>query len=86
MGSILSGVVTGIEDYGAFVSIAGMDGVNGLVFKDEVSWGKIITVDSMLKIGGLGFGDKHAGGVEKMAGASYRKSTCSSIDRANIKL
>lgn len=49
-GVVVSGTVTGIEDYGAFVQLSDVD-VSGLVHKDEVSWAKIMTVDSVLKIG-----------------------------------
>lgn len=51
-GDVLSGVVISMEDYGAFVSVRELPGdVVGLVYKNELSWEKIMTVDEVLQKG-----------------------------------
>ncbi|GIM14140.1 hypothetical protein Vretimale_17156, partial [Volvox reticuliferus] len=50
-GEVLACVVTGLEDYGAFVQVKGMPEVVGLVHKSEVSWDRIMTVDQVLSVG-----------------------------------
>lgn len=55
VGDVLSGVVTSMEDYGAFVAVRELPGdVVGLIYKNELSWEKIMTVDEVLQKGGAG--------------------------------
>ncbi|KAG2440088.1 hypothetical protein HXX76_004202 [Chlamydomonas incerta] len=50
-GDVIEGVVTGVEDYGAFIQVKGLADVFGLVHKSEVTWARILTVDEVLKLG-----------------------------------
>ncbi|KAG2490024.1 hypothetical protein HYH03_011489 [Edaphochlamys debaryana] len=50
-GGVVTGVVTAVEDYGAFVQVAGMPDVSCMVHKSEVSWDRILTVDQVLQPG-----------------------------------
>ena len=47
-GSILSGVVTNITDFGAFIDLGG---VEGLIHVSELSWGRVDKPDKFLQIG-----------------------------------
>ncbi|KAG2454842.1 hypothetical protein HYH02_000674 [Chlamydomonas schloesseri] len=51
VGDVIEGVVTGVEDYGAFIQVKGLADVFGLVHKSEVTWARILTVDEVLKLG-----------------------------------
>lgn len=48
IGSLVSGVVTNITDFGAFVDLGG---VEGLIHVSELSWGRVSHPDEVLKVG-----------------------------------
>lgn len=48
VGQVISGRVTSIKDFGAFVNI---NGIEGLVHISELSWDRIDRVDDVLKVG-----------------------------------
>jgi small subunit ribosomal protein S1 len=48
VGDEVTGVVTGIVDFGAFVNV---DGIEGLIHISEISWEHVATVGDKLKIG-----------------------------------
>lgn len=54
-GDTVVGTVSRLEDYGAFVALAGPDGepngVQGLLHKSEMSWGMVMTVDEVVSVG-----------------------------------
>ncbi|KXZ42857.1 hypothetical protein GPECTOR_114g308 [Gonium pectorale] len=50
-GDLVECVVTGVEDYGAFVQVKAMPDVSGLIHKSEVSWDRIMTVDQVVQVG-----------------------------------
>ncbi|GFR50150.1 hypothetical protein Agub_g12313 [Astrephomene gubernaculifera] len=50
-GDVLDCVVTGVEDYGAFVQVKGSPEVSGMIHKSEISWERIMTVDQVLAPG-----------------------------------
>lgn len=47
-GDVVRGVVTRLEDYGAFVRLEDYPPVQGLVQLGEISWNKVLTADSQL--------------------------------------
>lgn len=47
-GDVVSGVVTNITDFGAFIDLGG---VEGLVHVSEISWGRVRHPEDLLKIG-----------------------------------
>jgi len=51
VGDEVSGVVAGVEEYGAFVTLDAPAGVSGLVHKSELSWEKFTRVDDVVKKG-----------------------------------
>jgi len=56
-GEVVRGEVVRLEDYGAILALLGADGgqmgLQGLVHKKELSWDVVMTVDDVLKLGGL---------------------------------
>lgn len=50
-GAVMRGIVTGLEEYGAFVEMLDVPGVIGMVHKKELSWDRVLNVDSVLKKG-----------------------------------
>lgn len=51
LGQTLRAVVTGIEDWGAFVELVDISGVSGLVHKSELSWDSVVSVEAMVQKG-----------------------------------
>jgi len=48
VGDVVSGVVTGTVDFGAFVNV---DGIEGLIHISEISWERVASVADVLKVG-----------------------------------
>ncbi|WP_273157239.1 AAA domain-containing protein [Bacteroides fluxus] len=48
VGKVLEGTVKNIQPYGAFVDIGGID---GLIFRDDLSWEKVDRVEEFLEVG-----------------------------------
>ncbi|MEW5302008.1 MAG: hypothetical protein WDW36_004822 [Sanguina aurantia] len=51
VGDVLPGVVTSIQDYGAFIRLADLPDAFGLVHITELSWEKVMMVDDVVSIG-----------------------------------
>lgn len=51
LGNVVKGVVSAVEEYGAFVDLKELPGVSGLIHKTEVSWDTIMTVEEVLQKG-----------------------------------
>lgn len=51
VGDVLPGVVTSIQDYGAFIRLADLPEAFGLVHITELSWEKVMMVDDVVSVG-----------------------------------
>lgn len=51
VGATVRGVVSAVEEYGAFIDLTDLAGVSGLVHRTEVSWDTIMTVEAVLSVG-----------------------------------
>jgi ribosomal protein S1 len=54
VGDTMRGVITHVEEYGAFVDLVDIPGVSGLVHKSEISWAKLLSVEAAVQKGRLG--------------------------------
>lgn len=53
MGGTVKAVVSSVVDYGAFVELVDVPGVQGLVHKSELSWDSVLTADAVVQKGEL---------------------------------
>jgi small subunit ribosomal protein S1 len=51
-GDVKRGVVSGVEDFGAFVELVDAPPASGLLHKSELSWDPVLVVDDVLQPGG----------------------------------